>query len=463
MKNHLIILLCIPAVAGLLLLGGCAGHHRPAPQPAAAPGDSGPHPRALDHFIRGVVLDQQGEVTRAIGEYRRALLYDSTAASIYLAMAEDYYALKLYDDAVMQLQTAARMEPDNVQVLEFLSDLMMATGYMDSAVALMQRIIDLRPEDDRYHRNLAGLYLRLDRPAEAIAQYEAILDRNPEDVETLSQVSTMYIVLKDFEKALDASHKLYSLDSTDDRVAFTLASLLAELKQSEEADHYFARAVKLNPDDPRYYTNWAYLHVGNQGYWQAINILQKGTRHHPNAPDIWSLMGSAYERAGQDSLAVRSLDRALELDATQLGPYITLGFIHDRRGEVEKAMDIYAQGLAIAPEDPLLLNNYAYLLAERKIRLGEALTMVQTALQKSPGNPSYLDTAGWVYYGLGEYNKAREYLERALALDSENATILEHLGDVYAALGDKEAARDYWIRALQFDSANLQVREKLEK
>jgi len=461
MKTRLTSTLILFALA--LLAFGCAMQTRKAATVVETPPETTPDPRALDHFIRGVVLDQQGEVTRAISEYRRALKYDSTAASIYLALAEDYVALKLYDDAMLQLYAALQLDSTNVAALEFLSDLMLEAGQFDSAISLARRLITLNPDEIRYKRNLAGIFLRLNQPAEAIIQYEEILKQHPDDAETLSQMSSLYIALKDFQKALDVSRRLYALDSTDDRVNFTIASLLAELKRPAEADSFFARAIDLNPDDPRYFTNWAYLHISEKDYLRAIDILHKGALHHPRAAEIWAMLGSAYERAGQDSSALKALDHALELDATQLGPYITLGYIYDDRGEFEKALEVYNQALAIAPDDPLLLNNYAYLLAQRKIRLDEALDKVQRALVKSPDNPSYLDTMGWVYFGLGDYQKAMQFLRLALEKDAENGTILEHLGDVYEALGDRPNARAYWLKSLDFDPNNAKIREKLAK
>ncbi len=457
MKYYNKLILLIPIA---LLWCGCA--HRVAPPPASRQiTQPTSDTRALDHFIRGVVLDQQGDPTRAIAEYRRALRYDSSSASIYIALAEDYFALKLYDDASLQLDQALRVDSANVQALEFLCDLMIQSELYDSAIALTGKLIELHPEEVRYRRNLASIYLGMDRPADAILQYEEIMQRNPEDGQTLGQISALYISLKDFQKALESSLALFALDSTDDRVCFTIASLMAELDRPAEADSYFARAIKLNPDDPRYFSNWAYLYMNKKDYPQAISILQKGTAHHPLAADIWALLGSAYERDGQDSSAMKALDHSLELDASQVGPYITLGYIYDERGEFEKALEVYNQALSIAPEDPLLLNNYAYLLAQRGVRLEEALEKVSLALKQNPDNPSYLDTMGWVYYGLKEYSHAREFIEKALEKDAENPTILDHLGDIFRALGDVQSARKVWLKALEKDGNNVQIREKL--
>jgi tetratricopeptide (TPR) repeat protein len=444
-----------------LLAAGCASHVKPPLETPQQPARPKPNSQALDHYIHAVVLDQQGEITRAISEYRRALQFDSTAAAICIALAEDYFTLRLYDDAVLQLQEALRVEPDNVSAMEFLSDLMVETGQMDSAIALAGRLIELQPDELRYRRNLAGLYLRMDSLQAAIGQYQGILAKYPEDGEALSQISAIYITMKDFPKALDVTRQLYDLDSTDDRVTFTIASLYAELDKPTEADHYFSRAVELNPDDPRYFTNWAYLRLNAKDYAQAIAILQKGTLKHPRAADVWGLLGSAYQQAGSDSSAIKALDYSLELDATQVGPYVTLGYIYDSQGKFDKALEVYTQGLAVAPEDPLLLNNYAYMLAQKKVRLDEALNKVKIAVAKSPDNPSFLDTMGWVYFGLGDLVQARQCIEKALAKDENNPTILEHLGDVLSAMNDKDNARTQWLKALQHDPDNVQIREKL--
>jgi tetratricopeptide (TPR) repeat protein len=445
----------------VLFLVGCAA--RRPPVPGEEPVESQPHPQALDHFIRGVVYDQQGEITRAISEYRRALKYDSTSASIYLALAEDYFALKLYEDALSHLYTGLNYDTLNIDILQFLSDLLLRTHQADSAIHYLNRLVTHYPEESQYHHNLATLYLRLNRVDEAIAQYEDCLEYHPEDRESLTQLGTLYITQDDFYSALDTALELFDLDSEDDRVCFTIASLYAELERPADADSFFARAVQLNPDDPRYFTNWAFMLLNQDEPERAAEILDRGTFHHPTSADIWSLLGSAYQQADQDSLALEALNVSLELDASNIGTYITLGFIYDVQGEIDKAIEVYDQALTISPDDPLLLNNYAYLLAQKGERLNEALEMVTRALEQSPESASYLDTKGWIYYALGEYDKAKDYIEQALVADPDNWTILDHLGDVCLELGDKAQARQFWRQALEYDPENVTIREKLAR
>jgi tetratricopeptide (TPR) repeat protein len=455
-----LLLLCLFFIAAIL--SGCAPKTRieiiAEPKPVIEP------PReALDHFIRGVIWDQQGEPSRAISEYRVALRFDSSATSIYMAMAEDYLALQLPDDALMQLRTALRVDSLDPHVLEFLADVMSQTNQVDSAVFYLERLVHNNPDEIPYRQSLVNMYLQQRRLEDAIKQLEEIKTSHPEQWEILGQLSTLYIAQKNYDKALEVTLQLYHSDTNDDRICFTVASLFAEMKKPVEADSFFAKAIKINSDDPRYYTNWAYFHLSNSDYKRAVEILKKGTSHHPTAADMWALLGSAYQQSRLDSLALKACDTALELDASQVSPYITIGYIYDSRGDTNRALDVYEQALTIAPDDPLVLNNYAYLLAQKGVRLDEAKAMAEKALNKSPDNPSYLDTLGWIFYTIGKYDDAYKYITLAIEKDDKNAALWEHLGDIYLAQGEKDKARGAWLKALEFDEKNIKLREKLAR
>ena len=61
-----------------------------------------------------------------------------------------------------------------------------------------------------------------------------------------------------------------------------------------------------------------------------------------------------------------------------------------------------------------------------------------------------IDSMGWVYYRLGEYDKAVTYLERATSLRPYHMVINDHLGDAYWKVGRKIEAYYMWQRALDY-------------
>lgn len=123
---------------------------------------------------------------------------------------------------------------------------------------------------------------------------------------------------------------------------------------------------------------------------------------------------------------------------------------------------LYDQAFKYYPDNVLLLNNYAYFLSERGIKLKEALEMSRKTVEKEPENSSYLDTYGWIYYKLKDYKNAKKYIEQAVKIGS-NAVLLEHLGDVYEGMDDIEHAIRYWNESLKLDPDNKDVRNKLAR
>ena len=91
------------------------------------------------------------------------------------------------------------------------------------------------------------------------------------------------------------------------------------------------------------------------------------------------------------------------------------------------------------PGQPHMLNNLAYIYMQRRVNLAEAVRMAEQAVAASR-IPAYLDTLGYGYYLLGQYDQAKEILEEALAAvdgstNPESAVEIRlHLEMVYHAL-----------------------------
>jgi tetratricopeptide (TPR) repeat protein len=88
------------------------------------------------------------------------------------------------------------------------------------------------------------------------------------------------------------------------------------------------------------------------------------------------------------------------------------------------------------------------MLAERGVRLDDALAMIKKAVELDPQNGSYLDSLGWVYYKLGQYGPAEKNLHQAIDRTPTDASIHDHLGEVYEKTGRLKLAVDQWERSM---------------
>lgn len=160
--------------------------------------------------------------------------------------------------------------------------------------------------------------------------------------------------------------------------------------------------------------------------------------------------------------AEKYMKQAADLDSSGTEFLVNLGFLYHELKDWKQAEQSYLKAMKIKPDDALLLNNYAYMLAESDERLDRALALVDSALSLQPDTPSFLDTKGWILYKLNNYEDARKYLEKASQNNPENPEIYEHLGDLYRAMGENALARDAWEHALNAGEENERIRQKIE-
>jgi tetratricopeptide (TPR) repeat protein len=239
----------------------------------------------------------------------------------------------------------------------------------------------------------------------------------------------------------------FYLDSLD--AADSVFTSLVESGEHNIANHQYLARIALHRDDPQ----------------EAIEQYTLVTKMADSSWDNWFNLGLAY-RAAEDhereiDAYLKGLDRTSDPRA-RVQLLFSLGAAYDLNGQHDKSIATFEQLLEIMPNYDPALNYLGYTLADRGERLDYARDLLEQAVEIAPRNPAYLDSYGWVYYRLGEYQKARKYLEQAVELDTD-PVMFDHLGDTYYALGNREEARRWWQKALELDPENESIRLKLEE
>ena len=158
---------------------------------------------------------------------------------------------------------------------------------------------------------------------------------------------------------------------------------------------------------------------------------------------------------------------------TESEPGLTLGFspallfnravAFESRQDFKRLDETFTVLLEHVPDHAEALNFYGYSLADRGIRLDDALTMVKKALQEKPKDGYYLDSLAWVYFKQGKYTQAVEVQKKAVSLVPNDPVMQEHLGDMYWKAGLKKDARLHWQKALDLKHDSPQgVQDKIQ-
>ena len=247
---------------------------------------------------------------------------------------------------------------------------------------------------------------------------------------------------------------MLSIDQPEERVRPILLRML-----EVEPDHIPARSQLL-----------AYAAQRND-MEEMVTICSEGIDYNPEVLEYYYYKGiglSYYMNRPEEALevfrqATRQIGEGSDVKmVTDI--YTAMGDLLQEQGEVAEACACYDSALEYQPGSILVLNNYAYLLAEKEGDLVKAEQMSRRTIEAEPGNATYLDTYAWILYKLQRYEEAFTYMERAIAADAEPSDVLyEHAGDICYGLGDKAKARDYWHQALELQRRAGMVDTNLEK
>jgi tetratricopeptide (TPR) repeat protein len=195
--------------------------------------------------------------------------------------------------------------------------------------------------------------------------------------------------------------------------------------------------------------------------------LAAGAAAGPNAGvDDLSRLGDLYQAMKRSGDAADAYGRAVALAnaqgiRTDLSTFLLLqASALEEAGRWKEARQALEQGLAVAPNQPLLLNFLGYGKLERGEDLDSAEAMIRKASELAPDDASITDSLGWAQYKRGKVAEAITTLQRAAEKDPDQAEIQEHLGDALYKSGRRFEARFAWEAALVTAEDEIAARVK---
>ncbi len=405
------------------------------------------------------------------------------------------------DKAENSLEELMKLDPGNSTLQKMAVEFYIRNKKFDKALELVNDIIELTPDDLEAREKKAQIYIAKGDWEGASKEYSYILDQPDVPFDVKIRIGAVYFnqSLKD-STLLPTTKKLFKTidkDTTDWQVKMYLGAIAINEKQDSVAIEDFKQVTELAKWNVDGWIRLGGLYYDNKKYDEAAKIMKEAIISFPedftvnlilglslsqenknaeakqylmkavdlNSSDINALSAYAFtlNQLKDYSEAVKYLNKALAIKPDDVNLLGTLGLIYDNEGQHVLSDSIYESALKIDSTNALINNNFAYALSERGIQLDRALKMVDIALVAEPKNSSYLDTKGWIYFKMGKYKMAKEFIEKAIDAGGESAVMLEHLGDIVYKIGEQDYAKKLWEKALKLDVTNSELKQKIEK
>jgi len=342
--------------------------------------------------------------------------------------------------------------------------------------------VTLAPDSPRAAVAAAQYLQTTDRPA-AIALLSEFVARNPMLADTRLAYARLLIADGKFDLARSEFQLLMQADPKNPDLVYSMALLSLQGKLPADARMHLQRYLELiaqpagadggRPAEPAY-LYLAQIAEEDKQFPVALEWLRKieGGEDFLTARVREAFVLSKMQRLDEARKLLRTVSTQSSDEKTQL-VLAEAQLLRDAK-RYDESFKLLSQALAASPDSvPLLYdsamaaerinqiavmekqlrrvielrpdyahayNALGYSLADRNMRLPEALQLIEKALQLAPDDAFILDSLGWVHFRLGDIKQAREYLQRAYGVRPD-AEVAVHLAEVLWASGEQDAAR----------------------
>jgi serine/threonine-protein kinase len=170
------------------------------------------------------------------------------------------------------------------------------------------------------------------------------------------------------------------------------------------------RAIELNPNSGEAYDFYGLLLASLERYDEAVEVQRRAHELDPLAHRMDIV--TTFLRAGRYDEALRAVTRVLEVEPDLALAHLTLGWVYLLTGRPDEGLAAMEKAVALSPDNSLYLAQLGQALA-RVGRIDDA-TAVLHRLEELSGrryvSPYHL---AYVHTGLGDYERALDWLERA--------------------------------------------------
>ncbi len=420
----------------------------------------------------GNALYKMKRYEEAIEKYKKASEIDDKYVRAYNNWGLALVKLGRYDEAIKKCEEATKKKPDYTDAYNNWGNTLLDLKKYDEAIEKYKKAIEADPNYVYAYRNWGLTLQKQGKYDEAIKKYEEATNKKPDYADPYNDWGTVLDAQKKYEEAIQQYQKAIEADSNYVYAYNNWGLVLGNLRRYEEAIEKFQEATQADFDYAYAYHNIAH-YLSRQGKYKA-------------AREKWEKTCEVYER---------TKEKAKDLNNAEHFFYYG-SLLHEIFGELNKAEEIYNEGLKLDSNHIGILTGLVNLYLEKKDEDADEKTKPYWYPEKRNEDTDKSSAAHWKaseYYKkaeailkdrlkksedvstllqLGElqlttstmeeeYEEAGKNLRKALEGDRESPTPYADLGVLYSRMEDFKKAVEHFETAFKQDPDDFTIRSNM--
>ena len=338
-----------------------------------------------------------------------------------------------------EFQKALELRPD-WEAAELAYAQLLARTSVAGATESLGEFLARKPDARDARLMLARLLLGERKYAEARAQFDILLKDAPDNPDLVYPLAMLALQQGDIDSARTLLTRLLNSEFADkSTVHFFLGQIEEEQKNTELALEHFRQVTAGNQYIPA--RGRAAQILLRQGRPEEARALLRTTQTGSEAEKMQLLLAEAQllREAGRGDEGYAFLEAALAKQPDNPELLYETALYAERQGKPPVLEKHLRHLLKLKPDHAHALNALGYSFADRNVRLDEARKLISRALALAPEDPFIMDSMGWVLFREGKLPEALKTLETAYGIRAD-PEIAAHIGEVLWTLGRKDEA-----------------------
>lgn len=448
------------------------------------------------HRISAIQAVKKNELETALSHMEQIMDLGGDADFDSLAAMAGNLPLEQQQELLDLYQQLEQRHPQNPELQYSIALLMKVTGTPLQALAELEPLLDSKPDFQPALILKGDLLYQTDQKQQALDHLRANTRQFPGNRQMGTLYGRMLIGEGELQAAqnefrrlvkrfpdvpgLRLSHALVALEN--DQIALAeeeLTRLIEQGHHSDEAHYYLGRIADEEDENEQaigYYRN---VEKGNyyfpalaraselmaeQGELdEALADIREIRNNNPEQEENFRLLEiNLLLDRDHDERALQAANEALESFPGNVRIRYARAMLLDSMDKPEQAEADLRKIIEEQPDNAVALNALGYILTTRTDRLDEARDYIERALAIDPENPAILDSMGWALYLQGNTNEALDYLSQAWEAYAD-PEVAAHYGEALWQTGKREQARTIWKEGLEQDPDHPILTETLER
>ena len=410
---------------------------------AAAPAD-------FDLRLQVIIksLHKPKAVKVAYDVFRKLIKQHPENKDFYFVVAYLDYQEKRFRSAEKNLVKVLLIKEGWVKALLLQGQVYISQNKLALATESLQQAV-AKKDNAKISEQIAQLLINQKKFQEALSVLRQLQEKEPKNNAIKIQIA---LVLLQTDK-VDKGAELLLLELAEERgyknqSFYYLGRIAASKKQSQEAINWF-NAVGESKYQYEAQVSVILLLMKEGGLAEALVQVREMKLNTPNKrSELLLIESEILSRDQKYQQAFDVLSSALLKDPENADILYARALIAEKLGNIKALEEDLKYILEKKPNDATALNALGYTLVDKTTRYQEAKLYIERALAIKPNEAVFIDSYGWLFFKLGQYEVAKKHLEKAYSMQPQ-AEIAGHLVEVLVALGENDDAKKLLKNALE--------------